>query len=319
MLEAVAYVATQQSFRQSPRESLVRNGMERAFVRATVVEDQRETLVEIEIDPSRRDVILRNRQRISRSLQLAETLRVTVFTPDDLVLVKGGPAERRQYLDDLLVASSPKMRTVIQTMEKILRQRNVLLRQSHGRLSQDIANTLDVWDAQFCDAGERVVLERKKLLEDLYPRVAGAFRNLTRLPMSLTLEYQHAYQGSLREALERAREIDLRRGLSTVGPQRDDFSICADALDARTRLSQGRQRAVTLALRLGAHEVVSRAVGTSPVLLLDDVFSELDEPTGEALFAELPVGQTLLTTAGVIPSAATAHCTVLLDQGARRI
>ncbi len=203
-------------------------------------------------------------------------------------------------------------------MEKTLRQRNVLLRQSHGRLSQDVANTLDVWDAQLCDAGERVVIERQRLLRELHPRVSGAFRNLTGLPMSLTLEYQHSYQGSLGEALERAREIDLRRGLSTVGPQRDDFFITADALDARTRLSQGRQRAITLALRLGAHEVVSCATGTSPVLLLDDVFSELDEPTGEALFAELPKGQTLLTTAGAIPSAATAHCTVVLDQGVWR-
>jgi len=318
LLEAVAYIAIQQSFRQSPRESLVRNGADRAFVRSTIIDDQRETLVEIEIDPTKRDVVQRNRQRIYRSQQLAEILRVTVFTPDDLVLVKGGPAERRQYLDDLLIASSPKLRTVIQKMEKIFRQRNVLLRQSNGRLSQDIANTLDVWDAQLCDVGERVVLARKDLLEELHPRAAEAFRNLTRLPMSLSLEYQHSYQGSLREALEQAREIDLRRGLSTVGPQRDDFSIRADSLDSRTRLSQGRQRAITLALRLAAHDVVARASGTSPVLLLDDVFSELDEPTAEALFAELPVGQTLLTTAGVIPRIATAHCTVLLEQGVRR-
>lgn len=317
MLEAIAYIATQQSFRQSPRESLVRNGAERAFVRSAIIDDQRETLVEIEIDPTKRDVIQRNRQRISRSQQLAETLRITVFTPDDLVLVKGGPAERRQYLDNLLIASSPKLRMIIQTMEKILRQRNVLLRQSNGRLSQDIANTLDVWDAQLCDVGERVVLARKGLLEDLYPRAAEAFRNLTRQPLSLSLEYQHSYQGSLQEALGQAREIDLRRGLSTVGPQRDDFSIRADYLDARTRLSQGRQRAVTLALRLAAHDVVAVALGISPVLLLDDVFSELDGPTAEALFAELPPGQTLLTTAGAIPKVATAHCTVLLDGRAR--
>ncbi len=294
----------------------MRNGQERAFVRSVIIDDQRETLVEIEIDPTKRDLVLRNRQRIARAPQLSETLRVTVFTPDDLILVKGGPAERRQYLDDLLATSSPRMRTIIQTLEKILRQRNVLLRQSHGRHSQDISDTLDVWDEQLCDAGERVVLERKRVLEDLYPRVATAFQNLTRLPMALSLNYQHSYQGSLQEALARARENDLRRGVSTVGPQRDDFSIFADALDARTRLSQGRQRAVTLALRLGAHDVVTRATGTPPVLLLDDVFSELDEPTGAALFGELPIGQTLLTTAGAIPREATARCTVLLDQGA---
>lgn len=314
MLEAVAYVATQQSFRQSPRESLVRNEAARAFIRTTIVDGQRSTLVEIEIDPARRDLVQRNRQRITRALDLTDSLRVTVFTPDDLVLVKGGPAERRRFLDELLVASSPKLRIVIQTMERVLRQRNVLLRQAGGRLSRDTANTLDVWDLQLCEAGERVVLARRQLLEDLRPRAAEAFRNLTRLPMALSLEYQHSYEGSLEDALARAREIDLRRGLSTVGPQRDDFLVRMDSLDARTRLSQGRQRAVTLALRLAAHDVIARSSGISPVLLLDDVFSELDEPTAEALFDELPAGQTLLTSAGALPRVATAHCTVVLGE-----
>jgi len=290
--------------------------MDRAFIRSVILDDAREILMEIEIDPTKRDIVQRNRQRISRSSQLADTLRTTVFTPDDLILVKGGPAERRRYLDELLVASVPKLRSVVQTMERVLRQRNVLLRQSNGRLSPDITNTLEVWDGQLCEVGERLVLARKDLLDGLTSRTAKAFRNLARQPMELVLDYQPSYQGTLEEALGKAREIDIRRGVSTVGPHRDDFSIYVDHLDARTRLSQGRQRVITLALRLAAHDVVARTPGAVPVLLLDDVFSELDEPTAEALFAELPIGQTLLTTAGAIPKAVTARCTVLLGEGA---
>lgn len=289
--------------------------MPRAIIRSGVLEDQREHLVEIEIDPKKRDVVQRNRQRVSRSHELAESLRVTVFTPDDLVLVKGGPAERRQYLDDVLAQSHVKLASMIQTMEKILRQRNVLLRQAHGRLSRDVEDTLDIWDVQLCEVGERVVAARKSLVDELVPRAAEAFQRLTRHPFALTLEYLPSYVGSLEDALALGREEDIRRGVSTRGPQRDDLMIRADYLDARTRLSQGRQRAITLALRLAAHDVVARASGMTPVLLLDDVFSELDEPTAEALFAELPGGQTLLTSAGIIPRAADAHCTIMLSNG----
>ena len=132
------------------------------------------------------------------------------------------------------------------------------------------------------------------------------------------MEYQSSYPDTLREALLLAQSDDLRRGVSTVGPQRDDLLIRADELDARTRLSQGRQRAVTLALRLAAHDVVAKSSGSSPVLLLDDVFSELDGPTSEALFSELPPGQTLLTTAGILPVSAKTHHKVQLEKGQLR-
>lgn len=286
-----------------------------AIIRTSVIDKEREQLVEIEINPTQRDTYLRNRQRITRAHQLSDTMRVTVFTPDDLVLVKGGPAERRQFLDDVLISAYPKHRLLLQSMDKILRQRNMLLRQANGRLSLEIENTLDVWDAQFVDVGEQLVNARTALLNDLLPRASQAFRALTRSPLTLGLAYQSSYEGKLVEALDRARSDDIRRGTSTVGPHRDDVLISADYLDARTRLSQGRQRATTLALRLAAHDVVAGASGMSPVLLLDDVFSELDELTATALFAELPAGQTLLTTAGDIPSVAQAHCTVKIEEG----
>ena len=315
LLEAIGYVATQQSFRRSPREALVRNAATSAIIRAEVTENAHKQLIEIEIDPTRRDVVQRNRQRIMRAQQLSETLRVTVFTPDDLVLVKEGPSEWRQYLDEILVAAHPKLLLIQQKMEKVLRQRNVVLKQSNGRLNAEIGSTLDVWDYQLSEVGEQLVLARKELIEELGPRATDAFQQLTRSPSNLRFEYLSSYQGSLNTALARSRSDDLRRGVSTVGPHRDDLLIFAADLDARTRLSQGRQRAVTLALRLAAHDVVTKYTGTTPVLLLDDVFSELDEPTSDALFEELPPGQTLLTTAGVLPAKAKAHLSVSLHEG----
>lgn len=280
-----------------------------------MVNRQREELIEIEIDPSHRDVVQRNRQRITRSQQLSESLKVTVFTPDDLVLVKDGPGERRQFLDEILVVVRPKLHPLLQKLEKILRQRNVLLRQANGRLTVEVASTLEVWDTQLAEAGDRVVQARKDLVVELIPRAQKAFQKLTRSPLELQLDYQPSYSGSLHDALLGARVDDLRRGVSTLGPQRDDLLIRADDLDARTRLSQGRQRAVTLALRLAAHDAVSRVSDSHPILLLDDVFSELDGPTSEALFSELPAGQTLLTTAGNLPMSANTHRKVRLDGG----
>jgi DNA replication and repair protein RecF len=315
LLEAIAYIANQQSFRDSPREALIREAQPSAIIRSCVLDGTRELLMEIEIDPTKRDVIQRNRQRILRSQDLRETLRVTIFTPDDLALVKNGPLERRRYLDQILIAAHPKMVSVVQSFDKVLRQRNVLLKQSGGRLNTEIENTLDVWDTQFCDLTNRLVDARRALVFELIPRAGEAFQRLTRFPHSLQLEYQSSYEGSIEDALVLSRHDDLRRGVSTVGPHRDDLFITAEALDARTRLSQGRQRAVTLALRLAAHDVVTKYTGSSPVLLLDDVFSELDEPTSEALFSELPAGQTLLTTAGVLPKSALAHQSVILVDG----
>lgn len=315
MLEAIGYASLQQSFRSSPREALVRNDQSRAFVRTEITAEERNTLIEIEIDPSKRDTVQRNRQRITRSQQLLETLQVTVFTPDDLALVKEGPSLRRRFLDETLRAAHPKLRDVLQTMDRVLRQRNVLLRQAGGRASGDIESTLDIWDEQLAVAGTIVVAERRRLIEDLLPRASQAFQQLTRFPFALQLVYEPSYNNDLSEALQLSRSNDIRRGVTTIGPHHDDLCISADSLDARTRLSQGRQRAVTLALRLAAHDVVTKYAGVSPVLLLDDVFSELDERTSIALFAELPPGQTLLTTAGILPHLVEAHHRIRLSEG----
>jgi DNA replication and repair protein RecF len=271
--------------------------------------------VEIEIAPARRDQVFCNRQRVGRSQDLLETLRVTVFTPDDLMLVKGGPQERRDFLDDVLVSARPALAPARQAVERVLRQRNSLLRQAGGRASADVTATLDVWDAQLVTAGAELVAAREALVDELSPVAASAFGRLTRLGDPLTLEYRRSFADDLAVALVKSRDEDLRRGVTTAGPHRDELGVSVGGLDARTRLSQGRQRSATLALRLAAHEVVTAHARSRPVLLLDDAFSELDPATTEALLSELPAGQAILTTAGPLPTGAHPARTLRLDHG----
>lgn len=277
-------------------------GVERAVLRAEVVRDGRTTLLEAQLAPGQRDLVQRNRQRVTRVRELLETFQVTIFSPDDLVLVKGGPAERRDYLDDVLVSAFPKHATLRQGVDRVLRQRATLLRQAGGRLTGEIAATLDVWDAQLAELGTELTEERRNLVDELEPEADGAFRRVTGLTGPLSLRYQPSYTGALADALVAARGEDVRRGVTSVGPHRDELVLEVGTLDARTRLSQGRQRGVTLALRLAAHAVVGRHAGSDPILLLDDAFSELDAATSASLVRELPAGQAILTTAGALPA-----------------
>ena len=160
LLEAVGYLATLGSFRGAPNEALVRRGASVAVVRAEGVRDDRDVLIEAEIAPSGRGRVQVNRQRLARARDLLGAMRVSVFSPDDLTLVKGGPSERRRYLDDTLVSLQPRNDALRTELERVLRQRNALLRQSGGRLTADIETTLDVWDTKLIDVGESFADQR---------------------------------------------------------------------------------------------------------------------------------------------------------------
>lgn len=310
LLEAVGFLATLSSFRGAPPEALVRLGAERAVVRAEADREERRLLVEAELagtgtGPDRRGVRTRvqvNRQRLARARDLLGALRVTVFSPDDLVLVKGGPAERRRFLDDVLVARSARYDTLRGDVDRVLRQRNALLRQAGGRLSSGIEATLDVWDAKLVEHGEALARARLALVARLEPVLAKAYDEVASSSADVGVAYDAPWLADgLAAALVAARKEEVRRGVSLVGPHRDDVVLHVGGLPARTHASQGEQRSLALALRLAAHAVVTEAAESSPVLLLDDVFSELDPERSEALLAHLPHGQAVLTTAGALP------------------
>ena len=303
LLEAIGYLATLSSFRGAPGDALVRHGESCAVVRADVVDaDEREALLEAELRATGRDRVLVNKQPLKRARDLLGTVRVSVFAPDDLVMVKGGPAERRAYLDAALVACAPKHDATLGDLDRVLRQRNALLKSASGRLDADAAFTLDVFDAKLVEVGERLGTARAALIEKLEPVVAKAYDVVASAAAAVTMTYDAPWRGEgLAARLAAVRAEDVRRGVTTVGPHRDDVVLTIAGMPARTHASQGEQRSLALSLRLGAHELVTEYARSAPILLLDDVFSELDPDRSVALLRALPPGQSLLTTAGVLP------------------
>lgn len=286
------------------------------MVRADVERDGRSSLVEAELRTSGRDRVLVNRQPLRRARDLLGTVRTTVFSPDDLVIVKGGPAERRRMLDDTLVACAPRHDATRSDLERILRQRTALLKQASGRLTGEIETTLDVWDAKLAEVGEVLGRARAALIERLEPVVAAAYDDVASAAAHVTVGYEAPWRrDGLAAALAAARSDDVRRGVSTVGPHRDDIVFTVNGLPARTHASQGEQRSLALALRLASHAVVTDVTGSSPVLLLDDVFSELDAHRSAALLEHLPPGQALLTTAGPLPGSVRPERVVRVHAG----
>ncbi len=316
LIEAVAYLGTQRSFRGLSSDTMIRQGAEHGIVRGRVQHDERTLMIECEISARGRSRCQVNGQKITRGRDLLEVLKLTVFTPDDLEIVKAGPASRRRFLDDVMVARQPKLDPLRTQVEKILRQRNALLKQSRGRLSDDIALTLSVWNRKLSSAGEELAGHRRDLLEAITPQVQSTYSQLGGDGQSVRLAYRSTWsEGELESALEAVRDDELRRGMTLVGPHRDDLEILLNGLPARTHASQGEQRSLALSLKLGGHLAVAETLGRAPVLLLDDVFSELDDDRSDALVRSLPPGQVMLTSAGVVPASVPVERTLHVVDG----
>lgn len=310
LVEALSYLATLKSFRGVPTDAMIKTGEKTAIVRATISHsDGREVLIEAELSRTGRSKVLVNKQKLAKTRDLLGVLRTTVFSPQDLNLVQDAPSVRREFIDDALVAIWPKIDALCSEVERVLKQRNALLKQSGGRLTPDIATTLDVWDEKLVLHGTQLGDMRARLLELLLPQTQDAYIELAELaeaqtPIHMLYAPQWRTDG-LAPSLHHSRTDDIRRGSSTVGPHRDDIELSINNMPARTHASQGEQRTLALALRLAVHRLVTAEVGSSPVLILDDVLSELDPHRSAALLRHFPQGQVLITSAGVLPQ--TAH------------
>ncbi len=323
LLEAIGWLATLSSFRGAPNEALVRQGAAAAFVRAEAERDGRTLTLEAEVPRAGAPRVLVNGQALRRSRDLLGAVRVSVFSPDDLALIKGGPSERRQLLDDALVALAPQHAETLAAVERVLRQRGALLRSAGGKATPDVVATLDVWDSKLAEHGAALVNSRRALTARLGPVTAKAYASVAHGAAAIGLRYVPSWpnpadadaRDALHAALSAARADDLRRGVTTIGPHRDELELHIGTLPARTHASQGEQRSLALALRLAVHETVTETTGAAPVLLLDDVFSELDSHRCAALLASLPGGQAILTTAGLLPDGAEPAATVRIAAG----
>jgi len=304
ILEAIGYLGMMKSFRSVPDASLVRDGADAAVVRAGVAGGATELSVEIELPVTGRRTVLANGKRPKRISDLGLSVPLVAFLPDDLDVVKRGPGLRRDYLDDLASRLWPAAGANSGEFERALRQRNTLLKQ--GGRSTDAA-TLDVWDDRFSAAGARVLLHRREVataiqddLSDAYRVVGGsgelrwAYRSTWGSHDAGNLEDLTA---ALRSALYERRHKDMEVRTTTVGPHRDEPELLLDGRATRNRTSQGEQRTVALALRIGAYRVIRDVRGQIPILLLDDVFSELDIRRAKHVLSLMPAGQVFVTTA----------------------
>ena len=318
LLEALGYLATLSSHRLGQEAALVRVGAEAAVVRAVAVTGGRRVLVEVEIRPGRGVRGQVNRARVPRVRDLLGVVRAVTFAPEDVALVRGDPEERRRFLDTLAVQRRPGYLATRQDYERVLKQRNTLLRSAAGRrLGPAELATLDVWDEKLASAGGEVWAARLRLVRDIAPLVQAAYGEVAGSDGPVQLEYlaaaapapgdgpttaaappdPAALAALLRARLTADRPRELERGVTLSGPHRDDLALVLDGLPARTHASQGEVWSLALALRLGAHRLLA-SEGEEPVLLLDDVFAELDPRRRARLAAEaLAVEQAVVTAA----------------------
>lgn len=307
VLESIGYLATLRSFRRAGDSVLVRTGSERAVIRGKVEGARTSALIEVELPVEGRRRAQVNRTRLGRLADLLGTMRCVVFLPDDLDIVKRGPSYRRDLLDSIAVQMWPGAQLDQQEYERTLRQRNILLKQMGWRA--DVVS-LDVWDERLAKSGGRVASRRQATIAALEDRAGAIYRAVSGERTRLSIGYHpvwapgragstEAWGEALRAALQAARQVDLDRRVSTVGPHRDDVALMLDDRDARMRASQGEQRCLILAVRVASHRAIEATTGEPPLLLLDDVFSELDSDRSTALAQALPVAQTFLTAASV--------------------
>ncbi len=320
LVEAIGYVATLTSHRVSTDAPLVRSGAERAIVRAAVVRDGRSTLVEIEITAGRANRARINRGPVPRAREVVGLLRTVLFAPEDLALVKGDPGERRRFLDDLLSARSPRFAGVRADYDRVLKQRTALLKSAGSAIRRGSGDvrTLDVWDTHLANAGAELLAGRLRLVDDLSAPVAAAYAQVSDKQGDAVIAYKSSLgddlvdavrdapsggrellQARLLEAAGRMRPQELDRGVCLVGPHRDDLVLALGDLPAKGYASHGESWSYALALRLASYELLRHEGGGDPVLVLDDVFAELDVGRRERLAALVSGAEQVLVTAAV--------------------
>jgi DNA replication and repair protein RecF len=313
LVEAVGYLATLGSHRVASDTALVRMGASQAVVRGRVVRDSRAMLVELEINPGKANRARVNKAAVPRPREVLGILRTVLFAPEDLALVKGDPSERRRFLDEVLVARAPRLAAARADYDRVLKQRNELLKTAGlaRRSGGPDLRTLDVWDSHLSRAGAELLAARVELVEALRPLVEKAYAAVARTMSSTTLDYvsslgpdvalepdRDVLAAALQAALAAVRSDELERGVTLVGPHRDELALGINGLPARGYASHGESWSLALALRLASYDLLC-ADGGEPVLILDDVFAELDVDRRERLASLVAPAEQVLITAAV--------------------
>jgi DNA replication and repair protein RecF len=331
LVEAAGYLATFGSHRVATDAPLIRQGADRAILRGLVSSAGRDTLLEIEINAGRANRVRLNKAPAPRPREVLGALRCVLFAPEDIAVVKGDPDQRRRYLDDLLVAMRPRYAGVRADYERVLRQRTALLKSAKSRGAVP-AGTLEVWDDHLVTAGVQLTAGRLRLVRELRPLVAACYSSVSGTERDTGLWYRMSAEAgpgagapgsddtgrgvsgndaaldpeldpdklalTLREALAARRRAELERAVCLVGPHRDELELRIGGLPARGYASHGESWSLALALRLAAYQLL-RAGGEDPVLMLDDVFAELDSGRRDRLAELVRDAEQVLVTAAV--------------------
>jgi DNA replication and repair protein RecF len=316
LVEALWYCATLGSHRVASDAPLIRAGAPRAIVSSIVVNEGRELAVDLEITSGRANKARLNRSPVRSPREILGVLRAVLFSPEDLALVRGDPGERRRYLDELATTRRPTVAGIRADYDKVVRQRTALLKTAAGaryRGDRSVLDTLDVWDGHLASHGAALIAARIALVEQLHPEVQKAYQLLAPSSRPAAIKYRSSveaieaapgpesvefYEAALLDGLARRRDAELDRGVCLVGPHRDDLELWLGDQPAKGFASHGESWSMALALRLGAYELL-RSDGVDPVLLLDDVFAELDTSRRQALAAVAGEAEQVLVTAAV--------------------
>ncbi|MGE2718925.1 DNA replication/repair protein RecF [Mycolicibacterium celeriflavum] len=318
VVEALWYSATLGSHRVAADAPLIKTGAERAIVSTIVVNEGRELAVDLEITPGRANKARINRSPVRSAREILGVLRAVLFAPEDLALVRGDPGERRRYLDELATTRRPQVAAIRADYDKVLRQRTALLKTASGarfRGDRSVFETLDVWDGHLAEKGAKLIAARVDLVNQLAPEVEKAYQLLAPSSRPAAIQYRsrvevveaeaaagtadvEVFEAALLGALARRRDSELERGVCLVGPHRDDLELRLGDQIAKGFASHGESWSMALSLRLAAYELL-RAEGSDPVLLLDDVFAELDKARRQALAAVAGSAEQVLVTAAV--------------------
>ena len=336
LVEAIGYLATLGSHRVAGDTPLVRAGAERAVVRGSVARDGRSVLIELEINPGKVNRARINKSPVPKPREVLGLLRTVLFAPEDLALVKGDPSERRRFLDELLVARSPRFAAVRSDYDRVLKQRNALLKTAGlaRRSGGADLRTLDVWDAHLSRAGAELLAARVELVEAIAPLVDKAYAAVARGSMPISIDYvsslgpdvslepdREVLSAALLNALSAVRSDELDRGVTLIGPHRDELVLKINDLPARGYASHGESWSLALALRLGGYDLL-RADGGEPILILDDVFAELDADRRDRLADLVAPAEQVIITAAVaadVPEVLVGARVDVMDGVVRRV
>jgi DNA replication and repair protein RecF len=323
LVEAVGYVASLSSHRVATDSPMIRFGCRRAVVRARISKAGRSLLVELEIVAGAANRARVNQASVPRPREVLGLLRTVLFAPEDLALVKGDPDGRRRFLDDLLVARAPRFAGVRSDYDRVLRQRNALLKAI--KQGKEDLRTLDAWDDHFAVVGAELLAGRRYLVHLLAPHVTEAYREVSAGEGEARITYRSSLgeeavaeprpdrdvlRARLLEAMRRCRRVEIERQVSLAGPHRDDLHLTLGALPARGFASHGESWSYALALRLASYQLLRADSGPDgdgePVLILDDVFAELDTGRRDRLAALVQDAEQVLVTAAVPQDVPTA-------------